>query len=993
MVYQPKGRQVGLSGPVSTGFQPVRAADRSQIVANAGQDRIEKYSRASEAYVDNLNQTAKDLAGFSDTLNKFLFDQAKINNENEYKLGLADVLNGDLQPKPELAQDYHDKVAILKESVIEEDRINQKIEEASPGAALQQKADSPVLSGWRAYGAAVGRAKLAAVNSQTVMGELMMSDQKIVPIQQPDGSVKMIAPSEARSPAEWQAAWAVSLQAYINQAGIANLNPIILAEELTPTMLSVKGNLFSNHMAMVRKVMKEEAFERASISVVQGVDLLDVNDQLAVDNFWQQASSDMQIGTGLTRGEANAKAIDLIVSRAKITRNEALLEAIASSPLIADQPNGVTVGQMYGEVFEQAASFIREDRERVRQETEREMDEAVDGITTEFTLGLLSAKTPEETAQLRQSAMQALTQLAGLGNQKAAATLMELSQQEANYNPLRAQDIARDLRADPYSHSMATIQEELRRGNINGEEANRLQQLLPGNESREAVKEFDAEIKRLSRGMFASILAEEGIAATDAGSVTALMEGQLSDELNTLLLQFIQQNPNASSANVRDFLTQKANDLIKQPRFRPVIRDGKVVNAYQLSRGGFQIPTFRNPATGADTRDFTAVPPATIRTERPRVQRDYVISPQELAKAQEDLMNGKQPGGRINQVMQATGLSAEELIRSQSKAYGIPLDQKFDQSTAIQSSRARQLLAPGANAILTNPNATRAQRIRAWADIGIAKQRAARARQQAATGGGPDLAPGSTVTMDDYIRLGAAQGLSGNELITFAAVGMAESTGSSGVVNNNPATGDNSYGLWQINMIGSLGPERIRQYGLRSADDLKDPETNARVAAQLLRSSGLSAWGAYTDGRYRQYLAEASRAYNSSRRSGGRASSNVQGSSGYVGSNQVRDIGLKDQQGRPIKMSPAAGQAWQKMVQAGMPFNPADVTSSYRDESEYVRLKRSGYNPASNSAHNHGEGIDVHGAAGEWLKKNGARYGWRLVDYPGSHGGHFEYRP
>jgi hypothetical protein len=23
--------------------------------------------------------------------------------------------------------------------------------------------------------------------------------------------------------------------------------------------------------------------------------------------------------------------------------------------------------------------------------------------------------------------------------------------------------------------------------------------------------------------------------------------------------------------------------------------------------------------------------------------------------------------------------------------------------------------------------------------------------------------------------------------------------------------------------------------------------------------------------------------------------------------------------------------------------------------------------------------------------KNGAKYGWRLVDYQGSHGGHFEY--
>lgn len=867
---------MGLSNaPVSVGFEPVRAYDATSIVSQAGQDRLNQFNRASEAYVDNIKANADVLSQFSETLNKFIFEQAKTHNENEFKLGLASVLNGEMQPKPELAQKFQNEAAVLRESVGIEEQINQQIAEVSPGAALQQKMDSPLQKGWRAYGAAVGKAKMAAAASQAVMGQLMASDQPTIPIVE-NGVVRMMAPSQARSPAEWQAAWAYNLQVFIDQAGVANLNPLILAEEVTPQMMAVKSNLFSNHMQMVRKVMQEEAFERANIGIVQGIDLLNLNDRTAVDLFWQQASSDMQLGTGLSRGEANAKAIELILTRAKVTRNEDLLDVLATTPLIANQPNGVTLGQMYGEQFEAVAGFIREDRERVRQEAERDMDEAVDGITTELTLGILNAKSPEETAQIRQAAIAGLTQLAGLGNAKAASALMELQTQEQNYNPLRSQDIARDLRADPFSHSQATIREELRRGNINAEEARMLEDLLPSSAAREDAKELYPMIDRLSKGIFSSILAEEGINSSDAGSIAAIMEAQFGDELKDLLLQFYQENPNASKANARDFLTQKAAAMQNDPRFRPQIKDGKIVPSQQLTRGGFRVPTFKNPATGADTRDFTLVPPAQIRSARPLPTRDRLLTPSELAKAQEDVINGKAPSGRVAQLMSASGLSAEQLIRAQSTAYGVPLSPQFDQTSSVTASRQRSLLAPSAAAILTHPNASRAQRIRAWADIGIAKERAARAR---ATSPDQDLQPGQTINMSDYLRLGYANGLRGNDLIKFAAVGMAESTGQSGVVNSNRNTGDNSFGLWQINMIDELGPERIRQYGLKSAEDLKDPETNARVAASILKSSGWGAWGAYRDGRYRQFIADATKEYytlqksgfNSAGRGGGRA--------------------------------------------------------------------------------------------------------------------------
>lgn len=62
---------------------------------------------------------------------------------------------------------------------------------------------------------------------------------------------------------------------------------------------------------------------------------------------------------------------------------------------------------------------------------------------------------------------------------------------------------------------------------------------------------------------------------------------------------------------------------------------------------------------------------------------------------------------------------------------------------------------------------------------------------------------------------------------------------------HNPVPPDNSYGLWQINMIGNLGVERRKKYGLKSNEDLFDPATNARVAVAILRTQGPDAWSTF----------------------------------------------------------------------------------------------------------------------------------------------------
>lgn len=85
----------------------------------------------------------------------------------------------------------------------------------------------------------------------------------------------------------------------------------------------------------------------------------------------------------------------------------------------------------------------------------------------------------------------------------------------------------------------------------------------------------------------------------------------------------------------------------------------------------------------------------------------------------------------------------------------------------------------------------------------------------------------------------------------FSAVALAESSGDP--FAHNPVGNDDSYGLFQINLKGPLR-NRIQEFGLNGPDDLKNPLVNAKVAWEIYKKEGKTAWGAYTDGRYRKFL-------------------------------------------------------------------------------------------------------------------------------------------
>jgi hypothetical protein len=86
-------------------------------------------------------------------------------------------------------------------------------------------------------------------------------------------------------------------------------------------------------------------------------------------------------------------------------------------------------------------------------------------------------------------------------------------------------------------------------------------------------------------------------------------------------------------------------------------------------------------------------------------------------------------------------------------------------------------------------------------------------------------------------------GFKGNDLKEAWAVAKKESNGQPIRFNGNTQTGDSSYGLFQINMIGMLGPERREKFELVTNSDLLNPVINAQIAFHM--SNGGKDWSAW----------------------------------------------------------------------------------------------------------------------------------------------------
>jgi hypothetical protein len=86
---------------------------------------------------------------------------------------------------------------------------------------------------------------------------------------------------------------------------------------------------------------------------------------------------------------------------------------------------------------------------------------------------------------------------------------------------------------------------------------------------------------------------------------------------------------------------------------------------------------------------------------------------------------------------------------------------------------------------------------------------------------------------EEVAQLLYSAGFRGDDLAKALAISFRESSHNASAYNGNAKTKDKSYGLFQINMAGDLGPSRMKSQKLKSYEDLYDAETNIRVLRNM----------------------------------------------------------------------------------------------------------------------------------------------------------------
>ena len=964
-IYESPGQQVALTGSqTSPSFQPGIAFDPSRQM---------------------LQQSERDLgafAQFSDTLTKFITDKAKEKNEQDLQLGIADIINGDLAPSTDAYAKYQQDVAVLKTGAEEDTRIGNTLSEQGDLAVGQQfKADSKAVSGWRAYGRAVGSAKMVASNAQGFMAAWMETKDPI--LQTRDG--RLISPAEASTPEDIQAALAMGQQALIRQSNIQGINPMIIAEHLAPTLQAVRGQMFSNKLTA--EVAKQK---RTAISDGQGeVRGIFSNPDLTTEDMFdgfQTSVSNFVVNGDMSRGEASDLATKEILATIKTmppVQAREMLQRLGDVRKIANDPNSITLGLAYGSDFDETLAAIDGKEETYNRKIEEQEAKALDTAVTLLRTARMDPNT--DPAQLKEQTdvvMDMLSQAAKTGNEKARLLYAEFQAEPPNldfklYLQYRA---GIDQGQRP---SDTQIEADVAAGRLTAEMGRELKQW--------AVTEVDTGFKK----QFGSSI-EDAVKAklSDAGAISLnpynqpdknpLHVQQITNDLTRNALKWWKsqkaQGKEPDDNDVNQFVLNQLPETIgKYFQQNPQTKEW---TARPLSRNPELTPDRINSALGGYVPNAAGFNPRTIQLRNLNSGSARLLSAEEVTESVERLKAGQPVSAKIQTLANSTLGGLPALLQQQSVhnkldpkvVQGLPFAQQNSQYAAIAPWATRRLNATGGNYLQQTLQLQRIQ-----------QAQLRRQRMESSAGMAPvtDLRPGVKIGMREYLQLGLQNGLSKEQAILMAAVGMAESTGNSGVRNTNPNTGDDSYGLWQINMIGNLGPDRLRRYGLTSAEDLKDPETNARVMASMFKTDGITAWGAYKDKRYLQYMSEARRMFADV--SGGGTivpASHPDSGNGFTIPN------TKDASGRPPIFSQGGAKAFAKMMaDSGGVVKASDIASSQRSES-----KNRNVGGAMASEHLSGNAIDIHGPSGEWMKKNGPKYGWHLHEYDGSHGGHFEYR-
>ena len=844
----------GYQGP--RGFKAEQVYDPSAQMMQQAKQSAQYREDAFASYKEGVQRLGADIAKnqendlralsqFSSTLSEFLVDYQKKQNDKEYKIGLAEVMNGNASFPEQVVQKHNAEVGTLEAAATADGEVANSI--VDPELASTFRQESKPIRGWRAYGQAVGTAKKAALETQGFLMGFMERTEKIVPT--PDG---MKSPAEIRTsgtPAEVDAALAIGQQEMFQKKSLYNINPIILAEEFAPTFQASKSQIKANAIAEVAKNNRDGA-------------VLDISNQLKVDvNKDNVTAADLSLSYqtnfnrlisegGLGRGTAAKVALAAQMEAIKaLPPDEGLrvLDELAKIPKSAKDPKMGTLGSLHITEFQETRAAILNKEDQIEAQNLREDNAEVAKILALRDSARREEKDPVRLAEIEQQTRLALQPYVDRLNINAMQAQGDyiLPEQEVAFNRAREDALAGKMTLD-----------EINALPISEERKKELRNMASDRNRTQFESTYGNQIKQSTK---AAIEAQGGevITFNDLGKPNKSPEAYnaytqaVEDKLFTWHEEYVQKNGQVPSA---DELGKELETISKETYVQ--YYDIETKKPKPLAYG---VITQQN-AQGDTVHDVTNLRPEQLNIKYSHPNVAILLSKNETQANLERFRDGQQLTGRVRDSRVTRGMDTKAFLKTQALHHGIDPTPYFNGERDRAESESAAA-APLATSRYYNSEDT-LQQLRQAERIAQGKQRQAHQQRQSEIAGKKVETPadGMTAMPDtDILQLALNQGLSEQQAVIMTAIALAESAGKPGNHNFNESTGDESYGLWQINMLGALGPDRRRVLGLTDNMQLADPETNARGMAYVLKS-GYNAWTVYRTGAYRQYLPAAYRA-------------------------------------------------------------------------------------------------------------------------------------
>jgi hypothetical protein len=669
--YQPGVRRVGLQGPSSRGFNPVQAVDTSESTLRRGQADLDALNRVREFNLRPRDTGLKELAELSKTALDFVVKGQEVRNENDRKLGIADILNGDLQPKPEALRTYRENTDVLRTAATQEQQAINDLEDVKPDAAIEVRANDPVVSGWREYGRAQGIALRASASAEMLIDQAFANPTKNIPIVDAQGNVRMIAPGEARSASELNAVWSVILQVFIGASGLDGLNPLLLAELVTPKIMEIKASVFKREYGRIAAAQRDEAQMQVTANLGGALANTDFRNPQALARVFQLGGEEMAAASKKPRSEADEIVYRRMLQEALRRGDIDAVQAIKNLPRAADGSGALgTLDMSFPGVADEVAKTIVANNEAEAERIRKAQQATVENAVKAYELSIIG-QPPDKVEQAWNLQKKLLTEMNAAGVQGAAEALIQHEQKPKRRVSQTVEDnFVAAFMANPGRYSKEQVMKSIADGEFSHDILKRLN--FPEDIAGPMAKPYRAQIDKAALGAITAQLSDQAWRPTDLQSGEIITRSkQLGAEIYEAILRVAAQKKVLTDEDVN-----AVTERIIQRALDPKTGDKRfLVKPTRSSKPGrpveFQAPLQDRTAavnqtrSGATTRiDYSFIRPADLRGVPVR-PGDQVIAPDTLETSIEVYRRtGSFPGDQLPAVA-ATGLTQTEFIRKQ----------------------------------------------------------------------------------------------------------------------------------------------------------------------------------------------------------------------------------------------------------------------------------------------------------------------------------------